>query len=355
MSKPRWKRPREFWVEWAARNQSRGEWSDAVTRSLITLKALTYAPTGGMVAAPTTSLPEKLGGVRNWDYRFCWLRDATLTLLALMNAGYYDEAQAWRDWLLRAAAGSPSQLQIMYGLAGERRLSEYEVPWLPGYEQSTPVRIGNAAHGQLQLDVFGEVVDTLFQGKRGGLETRPADWNFLRAILEHLEQVWSCPDKGVWETRGDPQHFTYSKIMAWVALDRGIRAIETQQGRRPGRPVARGSCAHSLRGLRARVQQRAWELRPVVRLEESRCEPASHSHHRVPASRRPTHPRHHRSSGAPPVRRWLRSSIRHTHDRRRAATRRRGVPRVQLLAGGRTVTERPAGRCPCSSSNGCLV
>ena len=226
----------DFWVDWAARNQTRGEWSDAVTRSLITLKALTYAPTGGMVAAPTTSLPEKLGGVRNWDYRFCWLRDATLTLLALMNAGYYDEAQAWRDWLLRAAAGSPSQLQIMYGLAGERRLSEYEVPWLPGYEQSTPVRIGNAAHGQLQLDVYGEVVDTLFQGKRGGLETRPADWNFLRAILEHLEQVWSRPDKGVWETRGDPQHFTFSKIMSWVALDRGIRAIE---GNKVEGPVAR--------------------------------------------------------------------------------------------------------------------
>ena len=226
----------KFWVEWTARNQSQGEWSDAVSRSLITLKALTYAPTGGMVAAPTTSLPEKLGGVRNWDYRFCWLRDATLTLLALMNAGYYDEAQAWRDWLLRAAAGSPSQLQIMYGLAGERRLSEYEVPWLPGYEQSTPVRIGNAAHGQLQLDVYGEVVDTLFQGKRGGLETRPADWNFLRAILEHLEQVWSCPDKGVWETRGDPQHFTFSKIMSWVALDRGIRAIE---GNKVEGPVAR--------------------------------------------------------------------------------------------------------------------
>ena len=226
----------DFWVDWAARNQTRGEWSDAVTRSLITLKALTYAPTGGMVAAPTTSLPEKLGGVRNWDYRFCWLRDATLTLLALMNAGYYDEAQAWRDWLLRAAAGSPSQLQIMYGLAGERRLSEYEVPWLPGYEQSTPVRIGNAAHGQLQLDVYGEVVDTLFQGKRGGLETRPADWNFLRAILEHLEQVWTRPDKGVWETRGDPQHFTFSKIMSWVALDRGIRAIE---GNKVEGPVAR--------------------------------------------------------------------------------------------------------------------
>ena len=217
----------KFWVEWTARNQSQGEWSDAVSRSLITLKALTYAPTGGIVAAPTTSLPEYLGGTRNWDYRFCWLRDATLTLLALMNAGYYDEAQAWRDWLLRAAAGSPSQLQIMYGLAGERRLQEYEVPWLPGYEGSTPVRIGNAAHGQLQLDVFGEVVDALYQGKRGGLETRPAGWAFLRAMLEHLEQIWTEPDEGIWETRGGPQHFTYSKIMAWVALDRGIRAVET--------------------------------------------------------------------------------------------------------------------------------
>jgi GH15 family glucan-1,4-alpha-glucosidase len=216
----------DFWVRWAARNQSRGEWEDAVIRSLITLKALTYAPTGGMVAAATTSLPEKLGGVRNWDYRFCWLRDATLTLLALMNAGYYGEARAWRDWLLRAAAGSPSQLQIMYGLAGERRLSEYEVTWLPGYEQSKPVRIGNAAHGQLQLDVFGEVVDTLFQGTRGGLETRPPDWPFLRAIIQHLERVWNRPDEGIWEIRGESQHFTYSKIMAWVALDRGIRAIE---------------------------------------------------------------------------------------------------------------------------------
>jgi GH15 family glucan-1,4-alpha-glucosidase len=218
-----------FWKRWSSHSKSRGEWGDAVTRSLVTLKALTYAPTGGIVAAPTTSLPELIGGTRNWDYRFCWLRDSTLTLLALMNAGYYDEAQAWRDWLLRAAAGSPSQLQIMYGLGGERRLLEYEVPWLPGYERSTPVRIGNAAHGQLQLDVFGEVVDTLFQGKRGGLETRPPDWNFLRAILEHLEQVWNRPDEGIWEIRGASQHFTYSKIMAWVALDRGIRAIEVNK------------------------------------------------------------------------------------------------------------------------------
>ncbi len=215
-----------FWVEWAERCKSQGEWSDAVTRSLITLKALTYAPTGGIVAAATTSLPEHMGGVRNWDYRFCWVRDATLTLLALMNAGYYDEAQAWRDWLLRAAAGSPSQIQIMYGLAGERRLSEYEVPWLPGYERSVPVRIGNAAHGQLQLDVYGEMSDALHHARRGGLQTREADWAFQRAVLEHLEETWNRPDQGMWEMRGEPQHFTYSKIMAWVALDRGIRTIE---------------------------------------------------------------------------------------------------------------------------------
>ena len=215
-----------FWTEWAGRSESSSAYAEAVTRSLITLKALTYAPTGGIVAAPTTSLPEQLGGSRNWDYRFCWLRDATLTLLALMNAGYYDEAQSWREWLLRAAAGAPSQLQIMYGLAGERRLTEYEVPWLPGYESSRPVRIGNAAHGQLQLDIFGEVLDALHQGRRGGLEQRQAEWAFQCALLEHLETVWDHPDEGIWEVRGGRRHFTYSKVMAWVALDRGIRAAE---------------------------------------------------------------------------------------------------------------------------------
>jgi GH15 family glucan-1,4-alpha-glucosidase len=219
-------RAEAFWTAWASRCQSDGEWSDAVIRSLITLKALTYAPTGGLVAAPTTSLPEQLGGSRNWDYRFCWLRDATLTLLALMNAGYYDEARAWRDWLLRAAAGAPAQLQIMYGLAGERRLTEWEVPWLPGYEDSPPVRIGNAAHGQLQLDVFGEVMDALHQARRGGLDSRAEDWAFQRAILEHLTTLWTQPDEGIWEVRGRRRHFTFSKVMAWVAFDRGIRAVE---------------------------------------------------------------------------------------------------------------------------------
>jgi GH15 family glucan-1,4-alpha-glucosidase len=215
-----------FWTQWTARNCSSGEWADAVTRSLITLKALTYAPTGGIVAAATTSLPERLGGVRNWDYRFCWLRDATLTLLALMNAGYFDEAAAWRDWLLRAAAGAPAQVQTIYGLAGERRLTEYEIDWLPGYESSRPVRIGNAAFVQLQLDVFGEVMDALHQARRGGLASSDADWALQRALLAQLATVWNRPDEGIWEVRGGPRHFTHSKVMAWVAFDRGIKAHE---------------------------------------------------------------------------------------------------------------------------------
>jgi GH15 family glucan-1,4-alpha-glucosidase len=216
-----------FWTGWVDdKRLPDGEWADAVTRSLITLKALTYAPTGGIVAAPTTSLPEWLGGQRNWDYRFCWLRDATLTLLALMNAGFYEEARAWREWLLRAAAGAPAQLQIMYGLAGERRLTEYEVEWLPGYEGSRPVRIGNAAHGQLQLDVFGEVMDALHQAREGGLDSSGPEWAFQRALLEHLEGVWRQPDQGLWEVRGAPRHFTYSKVMAWVAFERGVRAVK---------------------------------------------------------------------------------------------------------------------------------
>jgi GH15 family glucan-1,4-alpha-glucosidase len=197
-----------------------------VRRSLITLKALTYEPTGGIAAAPTTSLPEQIGGPRNWDYRFCWLRDATLTLLAFMNGGYYDEERSWRDWLLRAAAGSPSQIQIMYGLAGEKRLAEWEVPWLSGYHGSKPVRIGNAAADQLQLDVFGEVMDAVYQARAGGLQYSAEAWGFQRALLSHLEKIWSSPDEGIWEVRGGRQHFTYSKVMAWVAFDRAIKDAE---------------------------------------------------------------------------------------------------------------------------------
>jgi GH15 family glucan-1,4-alpha-glucosidase len=217
----------KFWTEWSAKCRPAGEWSNAVRRSMITLKALTYKPTGGIVAAPTTSLPERIGGERNWDYRYCWLRDATLTLLGSMHAGYYEEAQAWREWLLRAVAGSPDQLQIMYGIGGERRLSEWNVDWLPGYEKSTPVRIGNAAHTQLQLDVFGEVMDTYYQARRGGLTANQSGWDATLKFLEHLTKIWRTPDQGIWEMRGPPQHFTYSKVMIWVAYDRAIKSAET--------------------------------------------------------------------------------------------------------------------------------
>ena len=215
-----------FWRDWIARCTDCAEWGEPVRRSLITLKALTYAPTGGIVAAPTTSLPEKIGGVRNWDYRFCWLRDATLTLLAMMDAGFLEEAKAWREWLVRAVAGSPEQIQIMYGVAGERRLSEWIVDWLPGYEGSQPVRCGNAASSQLQLDVFGEVLDALYQACKAGLAPHDAAWDMQRAMLGYVEKAWIQPDAGIWEVRGPPRHFTHSKVMCWVALDRAIKMVE---------------------------------------------------------------------------------------------------------------------------------
>ncbi|GAA4925123.1 glycoside hydrolase family 15 protein [Streptomyces coeruleoprunus] len=216
----------EDWKTWAARCTYEGPYREAVMRSLITLKALTYAPTGGIVAAPTTSLPEEMGGVRNWDYRFCWLRDSTLTLGALLSAGYVDEAAAWRDWLLRAVAGDPADLQIMYGLAGERRLPETEVPWLRGYGGATPVRIGNAAVEQLQLDVYGEVMDTLFLARRTGLAGQPHAWALQLSLLGFLESTWRQPDEGLWEVRGPRRHFVHSKVMAWVAADRAVRTLE---------------------------------------------------------------------------------------------------------------------------------
>ena len=219
-------RTEAFWSEWAGRCQYDGRWREPVLRSLLTLKALTFAPTGGIVAAPTTSLPECIGGTRNWDYRFCWLRDATLTLLAMMDAGYVDEAGAWRDWLVRAAAGSPDQVQIMYGLSGERMLREWEVPWLPGYEQSAPVRVGNAASTQLQLDVYGEVMDALYQARIAGLSESHEGWSLQVALANHVGSIWREPDHGLWEVRGPRQHFTHSKVMAWVAIDRAIRSVE---------------------------------------------------------------------------------------------------------------------------------
>jgi GH15 family glucan-1,4-alpha-glucosidase len=219
---------KDYWNEWANRCTYDGDHHDAVHQSLLVLKALTYAPTGGMVAAPTTSLPEHVGGVRNWDYRFCWLRDATLTLLALLKAGYVDEAQRWRSWLLRAAAGDPADLQIMYGVAGERRLGELELPWLDGYEGSTPVRIGNGASEQLQLDVYGEVMDALYQARAHGLAKDDNAWSLQKHLLQHLEDAWHEPDNGIWEIRGPKRHFTHSKVMAWVAFDRAVRTVEEQ-------------------------------------------------------------------------------------------------------------------------------
>ncbi len=216
------------WNDWAAGCTFEGDHHDAVHQSLLVLKALTYAPTGGMVAAPTTSLPEHVGGVRNWDYRFCWLRDATLTLLALLRAGYVDEARRWREWLLRAAAGDAADLQVMYGLSGERRLTELELPWLDGYEGSKPVRVGNGASEQLQLDVYGEVMDALYHARAHGLAKEDNAWELQKLMLEHLQDAWREPDHGIWEIRGPQRHFTHSKVMAWVAFDRAVRTVEEQ-------------------------------------------------------------------------------------------------------------------------------
>ena len=216
----------DFWKEWCGHSSYEGEHRELVLRSLITLKALTFEPTGGIVAAPTTSLPEKLGGARNWDYRFCWLRDATFTLLALMNSGFTEEAMAWHDWLLRAVAGSPDNMQIMYGIWGRRRLLEWEASWLPGYEGAQPVRIGNAAHAQLQLDVYGELVDAFHQARMAKLKFDGGTWALECAVLKHLAEVWDQPDHGIWERRGEPKHYVFSKVMSWVAFDRAIKSAE---------------------------------------------------------------------------------------------------------------------------------
>jgi GH15 family glucan-1,4-alpha-glucosidase len=215
------------WHLWSRRCKVQGRWREAVVRSLLTLKALTYKPTGGIIAAPTTSLPERSGGVRNWDYRYCWLRDATFTLNALLLAGYIKEATEWREWLLRAVAGSPQDLQILYGVTGMRRLDEYEIGWLPGYRGAAPVRVGNAASKQFQLDVYGEVMNTLHLARSSGLDPEPAAWNVQLALLEFLESHWALPDDGIWEIRGPRRHFTHSKVMAWVAFDRAIKDAET--------------------------------------------------------------------------------------------------------------------------------
>jgi GH15 family glucan-1,4-alpha-glucosidase len=239
------------WAAWSSNCASEGPYREAIIRSLITLKALTYAPTGGIVAAPTTSLPEELGGVRNWDYRYCWLRDSTLTLGALLTAGYLDEAKAWRDWLLRAVAGDPADLQIMYGVAGERRLPETELPWLRGYAGSVPVRIGNQAVEQLQLDVYGEVIDSLFVAREAGLASEKHAWNLQLSLLGFLESKWREPDEGLWEVRSPRRHFVHSKVMAWVAADRAVRTLEAN-------PSIRGD-ADRWRAMRDEVHQEVCE------------------------------------------------------------------------------------------------
>ena len=216
----------KYWLEWSGQSEIKGEWRDAIVRSLITLKGLTYAPTGGMVAALTTSLPEEVGGVRNWDYRFCWLRDAVFILITLVGAGYREEARSWRQWLLRAIAGSPAQMQAIYGIGGERRLDEYEIPWLAGYENSKPVRIGNGASNQFQLDVYGEILGAMFQADQAGIKMEEPDWALLVELMKFLEANWQNPDEGMWEVRGGRKQFTHSKVMAWVAFDRAVKLVE---------------------------------------------------------------------------------------------------------------------------------
>ena len=280
-----------FWAEWSGRcrygDHAPPHWRDAVVRSLITLKCLTYQPTGGIIAAPTTSLPERLGGVRNWDYRYCWIRDATLTLYALLNSGYRAEALAWREWLVRAAAGRPAELQAIYGIAGERRLTELELPWLPGYEGSRPVRIGNAAFEQLQLDVYGELMDAAArraQVRARGQRSRPGGCR--RRCWTISPASGSEPDEGIWEVRGPRRHFTHSKVMAWVAFDRSIKAVECLRPVRPARGLARGCAPRSTQDICAtRLRCREEQLRAVLRRPGRRCLPAADPAGRLPAAR----------------------------------------------------------------------
>ena len=286
---------KDFWTEWADHaSYQTGPYRDAVDRSLITLKALTYEPTGGIVAAATTSLPEEIGGVRNWDYRYCWLRDATYTLQALLAAGFRREAGAWRDWLLRAIAGQPETLQILYSLDGARRLPEAELPWLSGYEGSSPVRTGNAASGQLQLDVWGETLDALFLARQAGLPADRDAWALQVALMNYLESAWREPDNGLWEVRGDRQHFTHSKVMAWAAADRMARSVRTHglPGPAPRWEALRDQIHHDVitHGVRRRTQH----LHPGLRVGRAGRQPAADPARRLPPRHGPACTGHHR-------------------------------------------------------------
>ena len=332
----------KLWHKWSGRSNIHSRWREPVVRSLITLKALQYRPTGGIIAAPTTSLPEQPGGVRNWDYRFCWLRDATFALNALLLAGYIDEATQWREWLLRAVAGSPKDLQILYGVTGVRRLDEYEISWLPGYQGAAPVRVGNAASKQFQLDVYGEVMDTLHLARISGLDPEPAAWNLQVALLEFLESHWQLPDDGIWEVRGPQRHFTHSKVMAWVAFDRVIKDAE-----RDGLEAPLERWTQMRDAIHAEVCAKGFDakrgcLRAVLRILASGCEPVADAASGFPAARRSARARHHRGDRARADRRWARAALLH-RDRCRCVAGGRGrLFAVLVLAGGLLCADRPA-------------
>ena len=320
-----------FWTEWSARCTYHGKWRDAVLRSLITLKALSYAPTGGIVAAPTTSLPEQLGGPRNWDYRFCWLRDATFTLMALMHAGYHDEARAWGAWLRRSVAGTPAQVQTLYGLAGERWIMEWEVPWLAGYQGSKPVRVGNAASTQVQLDVYGELIDALYQEVHGGLVPPGEGWDLLTALAGHLEEIWEQPDESIWEVRGGAKQFTFSKAMAWVAIDRVIRTAEEfalkgplDEWRALRTRIHDTVCRDGFNAAKGAFVQYLW-------LRRAGRQPAAAAAGRFSPRRRAAHARHDRGDRAGADGGRPGAALSHPQGRGRAAGRRGHVPGVQLL------------------------
>ncbi len=331
-----------WWKQWSGKCNYTGPWKEAVMRSLITLKALTYAPTGGIVAAPTTSLPEWIGSVRNWDYRYCWLRDATFTLYSLLESGYEDEARDWAAWLLRAVAGAAQDTQVMYGLAGERRLTEWEVPWLSGYEKSRPVRVGNAASGQFQLDVYGEVIDALYQSRKAGLEMFEADWSLERALVGFLELAWEQPDEGIWEVRGPRRHFTHSKVMAWVAFDRAVKTVETFGLEGPVERWRELRDAVHKQVCERRLRPQAQLFRAVVRLARTRRQPADDTAGRLSARRGPARARHGGGNPARPAPRWLRRPLRHPHLGGRPAGRRGRVFALHLLAGRQPCPDGPA-------------
>lgn len=333
-----------FWAEWAGGIRYDGRWQDAVRRSLVTLKALTYEPSVGIVAAATTSLPETLGGSRNWDYRYCWIRDTSFTLNALLGAGLLEEARAWRGWVLRTVAGDPAYAQIMYAIDGVRRLPEYELPWLSGYEGASPVRVGNDAAGQLQLDVHGEVLAAAHVARTAGIVPTERGWELQRWLAEHLEEAWKQPDNGIWESCGERQHFVYSKVMCWVAFDVMVKGVERfgLEG-----PVDRWRAVRE--EIHADICEKGYDAKrgdfhPGVRFQGAGRLRAAHPARRVPPLRRRARLGHHRDDPQGANRRWLRAALPHRRIRRWPLRPRGLVPGLQLLAGKRALGHRPQTR-----------